>query len=174
MYLRWYGVFIVFLIFFFACQKDPIISFVNHVNLIDTIDSLPPPVYDPTPYNFLKPAWFPPPILPEDNPLTNKGVALGRKMFYDPILSADSTQSCSSCHNQQFAFTDNGKKFSTGVDNIQGNRNSMQIVNFAFNKEQKFFWDGRALGLEEQALGPVENPIEMQRAGWHHNHLRLF
>lgn len=117
--------------------------------------------YNPTPYEVIRPSWFPPPILPANNPLSEQGVLLGRKLFYDPILSGDSTQSCASCHNQAYAFTDNGKRFSEGIDGLQGNRNAMTIVNFAYNPERKFFWDGRSYGLAAQALGPVPNPIEM-------------
>ncbi len=155
-----FGIFLL-LVIIFSCRKDPVITIHNNWIPIDSTDTLPPPIYDPTPFEFIKPAFFPPAILPANNPLTIKGVALGRKMFYDPILSKDSTQSCGSCHNQQYAFTDNGKTFSVGVDGILGFRNSMTIVNFAFNKQQKFFWDGRALGLMQQALEPVPNPIEM-------------
>jgi cytochrome c peroxidase len=105
------------------------------------------------------PKHFDQPIIPTDNPTTIEGVALGRKLFYDPILSGDNSQSCASCHNIEFAFTDNNKAFSEGIDKKMGNRNSMAILNLAWDSD--FFWDGRAKSLEEQALGPVENPIEM-------------
>jgi len=100
------------------------------------------------------------PIIPSDNPLTVEGVDLGRQLFFDPILSADGTQSCASCHSPANAFTDTNQ-FSTGIDGLLGNRNSMAIFNTAWNYNAKFFWDGRAIGLEDQALGPVVNPIEM-------------
>jgi cytochrome c peroxidase len=96
--------------------------------------------------------------IPEENPLTQAKVDLGRKLFYDPILSADSSQSCSSCHLQEFAFTD-GLPFSKGIDGIEGDRNSMAIINLGWSKD--FFWDGRSPQLEDQALEPVTNPIEM-------------
>jgi cytochrome c peroxidase len=83
-------------------------------------------------------------------------------LFYDPILSADSTQSCASCHNQAFAFTDNGRRFSEGIDGVEGTRNSMAIFNAGWMPE--LFWDGRKEGLEEQALEPVTNPIEMHES----------
>ncbi len=105
---------------------------------------------------------FPKVPLPDDNPLTKPGIELGRKLFYDPILSGDSTQSCSSCHMQRFAFGDESR-FSKGMDNINGERNSPTIINCAW--QPKYFWDGRAVSLEEQAIGPVENPIEMH-ASW--------
>lgn len=115
--------------------------------------------YSPTFYMFETPQGFPPPNLPADNPLTEEGIKLGRMLFYDPILSGDSTLSCAGCHNQAFAFTDNGKRFSTGIDGIAGTRNSMPIFNLAWS--DKFFWDGRAANLTEQAQMPVVDPIEM-------------
>ena len=102
---------------------------------------------------------FPVMEIPADNPMTEAGVELGRRLFYDPILSADSTQSCSSCHLQQFAFTD-GLAVSTGIDGIAGTRNSMSLVNLGFNTNG-FFWDGRSASLEVQAEEPIENPIEL-------------
>ncbi len=106
-----------------------------------------------------RPDGFPSLKIPEDNPITQAGVNLGRRLFYDPILSDDSTQSCASCHNQAYGFTDNGLQFSTGIDGIEGDRNAMQIINLMWADE--FFWDGRTVGLEAQALEPVTNPIEM-------------
>ncbi len=97
---------------------------------------------------------------PEHNKLTNEGVALGRFLFYDPILSGDSTQSCASCHKQKFAFTDGGVRFSKGIDGSLGNRNAMPIVNLAF--EKSMFWDGRIGTLEDQALKPIEDIREMK------------
>ncbi|MCB0402977.1 MAG: cytochrome-c peroxidase [Flavobacteriales bacterium] len=100
------------------------------------------------------------PYIPNDNPQTVEGIALGRKLFYDPILSANNTQACADCHSPASAFTDTNQ-FSTGIDGIPGNRNSMPIFNLAWNTANKFFWDGRATGLEGQAFGPVVNPVEM-------------
>ena len=113
-----------------------------------------------TPFAFITPDGLPPPTLPADNPLTVEGLLLGRQLFFDPILSGDSTQSCSSCHNPEFAFTDNGKQFSEGIDGSIGDRNSMAVFNMAWHKG--FFWDSRAATLREQALGPITNPIEMK------------
>ncbi len=100
------------------------------------------------------------PIIPTNNPQTVEGVALGRKLFYDPILSGDGTQSCASCHSPQNAFTDSDQ-FSTGIDGLLGTRNSMPIFNMAWNYDENFFWDGRAFSIENQAMQPVINPIEM-------------
>jgi cytochrome c peroxidase len=118
-----------------------------------------PDIFNPTPYNIEIPPGFPQMLIPADNPTTVEGVALGRRLFHDNVLSRDFTQSCASCHNQAFSFTDNGRKLSTGIDGIEGTRNSMALVNLGFNRQ--FFWDGRAKSLEIQALEPVPNPIEM-------------
>lgn len=83
---------------------------------------------------------------------------LGELLFFDPILSSDSTISCSSCHKPQFAFADN-VPFSFGVDSLKGNRNTPSAMNLG--ERFFFFHDGRAESLEEQAKGPIENPIEM-------------
>jgi len=101
-----------------------------------------------------------PPSIPSNNPLTEEGIALGRKLFYEKLLSGDGTQACASCHLAENAFVD-PDRFSTGITGAVGNRNSMPIYNLAWNFEDKYFWDGRAIGIEGQALGPVENPIEM-------------
>lgn len=102
--------------------------------------------------------YFDPMLVPEDNPITEEGVALGRKLFYDKRLSADNTISCGSCHKQEFAFADN-KQFSTGVNAQPGVRNSMSLVNLGWGKH--FFWDGRATSLEEQVTDPITNKLEM-------------
>jgi cytochrome c peroxidase len=112
-----------------------------------------------TPLTVAIPANFPQMPIPADNPFTVEGVELGRFLFYDERLSGNNTQSCASCHMPHLAFTDNGTRFSTGIDGIEGNRNAMALVNLAWDTH--FFWDGRALTLEEQILGPVVNPIEM-------------
>jgi cytochrome c peroxidase len=115
--------------------------------------------YNPTPYTITQPAHFPPMLIPSDNPMTEQGISLGQHLFYDPILSADSTQACASCHLPQFGFTD-GKAFSKGIDGIEGTRSSMSLINIGYVKSG-LFWDGRSKTLEEQALLPVEDPIEM-------------
>ena len=96
---------------------------------------------------------------PTDNPLTKEGIALGRKLFFDPILSADSTQRCSSCHNPKDYFVDDELRFSIGIDNIEGTRNSMPLFNVAYSP--KLFWDGNCPTLQDQAVQPVINPVEM-------------
>lgn len=101
-----------------------------------------------------------PPVIPPNNPLTEEGIALGKKLFFEKRLSADNTQACVNCHNPNNAFTD-GRQYSIGIDNIQGTRNAMPLFNLAWNYGDKFFWDGRELGLEQQSFDPITNPIEM-------------
>tara|TARA_R110000787_G_scaffold45993_9_gene111946 strand:+ start:6140 stop:7165 length:1026 start_codon:yes stop_codon:yes gene_type:complete len=100
------------------------------------------------------------PLIPTNNPLTEEGVALGKKLFFDKKLSGNNTQSCASCHDPQNSFTDD-TRFSDGVDGAFGIRNSMPLFNLAWNFGERFAWDGKELGLERQALEPVKNPIEM-------------
>ena len=102
---------------------------------------------------------FPSPNIPADNPLTVEKITLGKRLFYDPLLSLDNSVSCSSCHNQNDAFSDENQ-FSVGVNGAEGGRQGMAIFNLAFH-QSGFFWDGRAATLREQALGPIENPLEM-------------
>ena len=116
----------------------------------------------PTPYNFIPPSTLPQVALPINNPLTVEGIYLGRLLFYDPILSLDSTQSCASCHKQENAFAD-PDQFSTGITGQLGRRNSMALFNLLWQKNG-FFWDGRATTLQEQVSKPVTDPIEMAHA----------
>ncbi|PHI20625.1 cytochrome C peroxidase [Lewinellaceae bacterium SD302] len=125
---------------------------------------------NPTSYNLEVPSYLPGPIIPEDNPLTVEGVQLGRKLFYDPILSRDSTISCSSCHQQQLAFTD-GQALSIGIEGQSASRNAMSPVNMVFNPNN-FHWDGAHESLEIQAIHPVENMLEMD-ADWEEVEERL-
>jgi cytochrome c peroxidase len=95
---------------------------------------------------------------PADNPTTPAKVELGKKLFFDPRVSADGTVSCNSCHNVMEAGDDD-RATSAGVNAQRGGRSSPTVYNSAFLSVQ--FWDGRAPSLEEQAKGPVTNPIEM-------------
>ena len=121
-------------------------------------------VYSPIPYSLKIPELFQQklidPLIPSNNPLTEEGVALGKKLFFDRKLSGNNTQACASCHKPQNSFTDN-TRFSNGIDGVFGSRNSMPLMNLAWNFTDKFAWDGKELGLERQALEPVKNPIEM-------------
>ena len=120
--------------------------------------------YIPTPSPLQIPQLFEeniiPPVIPIDNPQTVEGIALGKQLFFDPILSADQSLACASCHSPQNAFTDSAP-FSVGIDGSIGTRNSMPLFNLAWNYDERFFWDGRVFSLEHQALEPVTNPIEM-------------
>jgi cytochrome c peroxidase len=132
----------------------------------------------PRPYRLELPSYFPQPLLPADNPLTVEGVELGRHLFFDPVLSIDSTVACASCHLPEVAFSDD-ERFSEGVAGRTG-RNSMPTVNLLW--AERFFWDGRAPSLEAQALQPVADPVEMgenwdnvvQKLGRHPEYPALF
>lgn len=140
-----------------SCNNDPIIELPpsGGPDVIDLTDIS----YDPTPFEVQSLPDFLPLISPDDNPLTEEGIDLGRHLFYDPILSADSTMSCASCHNPDQAFTD-GLPFSVGIEGLEGTRSSMSLINIGYNY-RGLFWDGRVRTLEDQALIPVEDPIEL-------------
>src|SRR3990172_8214303 len=104
------------------------------------------------------PLGLPPVPVPADNPPTAATIALGRRLYYDPQLSVDNTVACASCHHPDFGFSD-GKQFSEGVQGKKGGRNAPTVFNAAYYTVQ--FWDGRAPSLEEQAAGPMQNPVEM-------------
>ncbi len=111
-----------------------------------------------TPVEAKVPAGLPPLPIPEDNPLTAEKIALGKLLYFDTRLSKDGTISCATCHDPAMAWTDN-EATSTGIGDQVGGANSPTVINAAYATSQ--FWDGRAASLEEQALGPIENPIEM-------------
>jgi cytochrome c peroxidase len=93
------------------------------------------------------------------NPLTKAGIELGRKLFYDPILSRDSTVSCSSCHLSFTAFTHVDHAVSHGIQDRIGTRNSLALSNLAWSRH--FMWDGAVNHLDMQALAPIAHPAEM-------------
>lgn len=96
--------------------------------------------------------------IPEDNPLTEEKIALGKALYFDKRLSKDGTISCATCHDPAMAWTEH-QATSDGIGGKFGAANSPTVINAAYAAPQ--FWDGRAASLEEQALGPIENPIEM-------------
>lgn len=96
--------------------------------------------------------------VPSDNPVTKAKVELGKQLYFEPRLSRDNTISCASCHDPEKGWS-NGEQFATGFNKQVGGRNSPTVLNTGFQRFQ--FWDGRAGSLEEQALGPIQNPIEM-------------
>jgi len=104
------------------------------------------------------PLGLPPVPIPADNPPTAETIALGRRLYYDPLLSKDGTVSCASCHRPDHGFADL-TPVSQGVGHHNGARNSPPAANAAYFEMQ--FWDGRAPSLEKQAEGPVANPVEM-------------
>lgn len=111
-----------------------------------------------SPLHIVAPLGLPPVPVPPDNPPTAETVALGRRLYYDPVLSVDGTVSCATCHDPQQAFGD-GRRVSIGVRGQAGTRNAPSVINAAYYTLQ--FWDGRAPTLEKQAEGPVTNPVEM-------------
>ncbi len=134
-----------------ACKTDPHLGGGGPVDPIDSTW-----VYDPQPYMWDQDilTYFPPIPPVNYNPTTVQGVNLGRRLFYDPILSTDSSLSCGTCHSPAFNFTDNGKLFS---DNIAGptTRNSMPLINLQWH--QRFMWDFRSETLEDGVLDALEN-----------------
>jgi cytochrome c peroxidase len=105
-----------------------------------------------------QPLSRPPVPIPRDNPQTDAKIALGAELYFDPRLSADNSISCASCHDPSTGWA-NHNATDTGIRGQVGGRNSGTILDAAFMRFQ--FWDGRAGSLEEQALGPIANPIEM-------------
>jgi cytochrome c peroxidase len=105
-----------------------------------------------TPLGLLPVVW------PRDNPYTPAKAELGKLLYFDVRLSADDSVSCASCHKPKFAFTDAAPN-SEGIHAQHGNRSAPTVINRAYGFAQ--FWDGRASSLEEQAKGPMANPIEM-------------
>ncbi len=117
-----------------------------------------PATYDPTPYT-LKIGDFPTPDLPADNKLSAAGVQLGRMLFYEKMLSKDGSQACADCHKQEDAFSDI-RRFSIGVEQLPGKRQAMAVMNLAWHNNG-LFWDGRAPKVRDQALKPIQDPLEM-------------
>ena len=152
---RWLS-FLMVLISELACNDDPKMDSGDLTHI----------TYSPESYALTIPQGLP--KLPDSiiNKLTKEGVQLGRHLFYDPVLSSDSTMSCSSCHNPHKGFTDN-LAVSPGVTGMTGNRSSMTALNAIYSNRYPgfynvgLFWDGRADNLEKQAIEPVQNPIEL-------------
>jgi cytochrome c peroxidase len=154
MHARASSVFILLLILF--C----LIAISSHMQnaVVAASENAHPPMPVGTPLTIKAPLGLPPVPIPADNPPTKETVSLGRKLYYDPILSADNTISCASCHSPDTGFTDRNR-VSNGVGGKKGSRHSPTVINSAYNPLQ--FWDGRAPSLEEQAKGPIANPVEM-------------
>jgi cytochrome c peroxidase len=105
---------------------------------------------------------LPPPLPavthPVDNPATPQKIALGKALFFDPRLSRTERVACATCHDPARGFA-SGERLARGVDGRPGRRHVPSLVNVAY--QRAFFWDGRALTLEEQALAPIQSPNEM-------------
>ena len=116
--------------------------------------------YKDIPINFQVPSNFPPLAYDlQNNPITEKGFELGRKLFYDGRLSSDGTISCGFCHEQQHAFTHHGHTVSQGVNGQTGTRNSPSIQNLGY--QNTFMFDGATEHLNLQPIIPITSAIEM-------------
>lgn len=125
-----------------------IVTFVVIASFVVKEFEFPYPSYFPKPqYNFSK------------NPLDSFKIVLGRHLFYDPILSADNTISCASCHSPYNAFSHTDHSLSHGINDQIGNRNAPALFNLAWQKS--FMWDGASNHLDVQALAPINHPKEM-------------
>jgi len=141
-----------FLIFFVTCACVVFSSFSPDTRepgseKNDTLKIVVPKGWPQPVYDFAK------------NPITVRGFELGRKLFFDPLLSKDSTISCASCHLQFTNFTHVDHALSHGILGKKGTRNTLSISNVAWSKS--FMWDGGANNIEVQPLAPIENPVEM-------------
>jgi cytochrome c peroxidase len=115
---------------------------------------------DPHVVPFLKPDKWPEPVYDfKKSPITQEGFELGRKLFYDPILSRDKTISCASCHLQYTGFTHVDHNVSHGIEGRKGTRNSPVLINLAWQKT--FHWDGGVNHIEVQGINPIQHPAEM-------------
>ncbi len=102
---------------------------------------------------------LPPVPIPANNPQTPEKIALGDKLFNDKRFSSTGDVACATCHEAEKVFTDSPLSVSEGINKLTGTRNAPTVVNAAYNKTQ--FWDGRSPDLEDQALHPFLNPVEM-------------
>jgi cytochrome c peroxidase len=112
-------------------------------------------------YQLKIPSNFPLAEFPKNTPLNKDVIELGRMLFYDPVLSGNGTMSCASCHNINFAFSDNGKVLSEGIHGTQGFRNAPPLFNLMW--EKSFFRDGGVGDLETQVITPVTADFEMHQ-----------
>ena len=133
--------FVAALFVFSACKQEDVASYSNFKGL-----EVPP--------HFAQPVYNNP-----ENPITQKGFELGRRLFYDPILSRDSTISCGTCHTQTHGFADHNVALSTGIDGLKGTRNAPGLSNLAW--QPAFMLDGGVNHLEIMPLAPITNPVEM-------------
>ena len=129
------------ILFFAACRKEETLSVPEESDI----------------YTLRVPAGFPQPDIPADNALTRSRVALGRRLFYDPVLSKDSTRSCGSCHFPQRAFSDS-TAVSSGIEQRPGTRNTPSLANVVYQK--RLLREGGIPTLEMQVLVPIQEHNE--------------
>jgi len=106
-----------------------------------------------------RPLGLPPVPYPKDNPQTPEKIALGEKLFNDTRFSSTGEVSCATCHLAEKGFTDSPLSVSEGINKLKGTRNAPTVVNAVYF--ETMFWDGRSPSLEDQALHPFVNPVEM-------------
>lgn len=135
-----YLVLLIPALFFVACDKG------DNVDL-DDLEVFYPSNFPQANYDF------------SHNPVTKEGFILGRKLFYDPILSRDSTISCADCHISFSAFSHPDHITSHGIDGLFGKRNAPAIQNLIWQKA--YFWDGGVPEMDFISINPIENPLEM-------------
>ena len=151
--------FFIIIILFSSCKKEGCTDeFATNYNPEAEINNGSCEYHTTTPFTIQTPEGFPDMIIPEDNPNTVEGISLGEKLFNEPLLSADGTQSCANCHFQSANFSDNNQ-FITGINGGLGFRNASTLTNSGWSLS--FNWDGSSNTLEEQAFEPVTNPNEM-------------
>ncbi len=143
---------------FFLKKIEILLYIITCFGLSCSEKSPEPLLNDNTPYILTIPDGFPIPDIPENNLLTETRIQLGKKLFYDPILSRDSTISCASCHLQSYAFTDQ-QAISIGIDNKLGFRNAPSLANVAYHNS--FLKDGGVPTLALQVIVPIEDENEM-------------
>ena len=115
--------------------------------------------FKPEPLITIPNNWPKPSYNFKKNPLNKNTIALGRQLFYDPILSRNDQISCASCHLNATSFTHIDHALSHGIEDRIGTRNSPVLINLAWSSS--FMWDGAVNHLDVQALAPIENPLEM-------------
>ncbi len=133
-------------------------SKLNHLRSILFLACVAAALCSGQPSDFKVPLGLLPVQWPKDNPYSKAKWELGRALYFDQRLSADNSLSCASCHSPKTGFTD-GQPNSAGIRGQHGSRSAPTVINRAYSLAQ--FWDGRAPTLEEQAKGPMANPIEM-------------
>lgn len=168
-YVRFAAAFLLATLWLPACKEDPTDAEIQNQDYTVITAEKGSPSLPVTPYNYANialPNYLNSPQIngqinnPNNNPVSDNGATLGRVLFYDTRLSRKNINSCASCHQQAFSFTDPAQ-FSTGFAGGLTGRNSMSLLNAAYYPNGHFFWDERAASAEAQASGPITNPVEM-------------